>query len=115
MKGITVKLYERHIVGRDAFNAPVYGETEYDVENVLVAPMSTAEVIDTLQLYGKKAVYQLAIPKGDEHEWTGNRVEFFGESWRVISLSSEGIEDLIPLDWNKKIQVARYEEDGLSA
>jgi len=109
IKGITVILHDRIESGRDAFNAPIYTETETPVNNVLVSPMSSTEVLETLELTGARAVYQLGIPKGDAHEWTtGKKVTFFGEDWRIIALPTQGIESMIPLDWNMKVQVERY-------
>ena len=109
IRGITVTLYDRTETGRDAFNAPIYTETAVPVDNVLVAPMSSTEVLETLELTGSRAVYQLGIPKGDTHDWSaGKKVSFFGEDWRIIALPTEGIEDMIPLSWNKKVQVERY-------
>jgi hypothetical protein len=64
--------------------------------------------LDTLNLTGKKAVYTIAIPKGDEHVWEDNKVEFFGETWKVIGLPQQGIEHNIPLEWNQKWMVERY-------
>ena len=111
MKGTTITLYDRILTGRDALSAPIYTETAVAVDNVLVAPLSTEEVLQTYTLTGRKAVYQMGIPKGDQHEWTaGKRVRFFGEDWRIIGLPEEGIEDLIPLSWNKKVKVERYEQ-----
>lgn len=111
MRGITVTLYERTQTGTDAFGAPVYTETETDVENVLVAPVTAGgeKVFDRLSLTGRKAVYTLALPKGDAHEWEGCRVRFFGETWQVIGKPTEGIEEMIPLQWNRKVQVERIE------
>lgn len=108
MRGITVTLYERTQVGTDAFHAPVYEETPVEVENVLVAPASASEILDNVNLYGKKAVYTLAVPKGDTHEWENVRVDFFGQRWRTFGFPTEGIEHLIPLSWNKKVMVERY-------
>lgn len=109
IKGITVKLYEKTEVGRDEFNHPFYKETPVEVENVLVAPVSTTEILDMKNLTGKKAVYNIAIPKGDTHAWEDNKVEFFGEMWRIIGFPQMGIEENIPLDWNQKWMVERYE------
>ena len=109
IKGIPVKLYGRIKTGVDAFNEPVYAETTEIVENVLVSPSTSADMPDMLDLDGRKAVYTLAIPKGDRHEWAGRRVEFFGQSWRVLNIPVEGIEENIPLDWNRKVMVERYE------
>ena len=78
---------------------------------MLVAPVNSTEVLDTYNLTGRKAVYQLAIPKGDTNNWTaGTKVSFFGEDWRIIELAEEGIESLVPLQWNKKVRVERYEQ-----
>ena len=108
LHGTTVTLFERIQSGVDGFNRPVYTETPVDVENVLIAPLSGEEVLETLNLTGRKAVYQLGIPKGDGHDWEGKRVAFFGQSWRVIGIPLEGQEELIPLGWNKKVKVERY-------
>lgn len=36
-------------------------------------------------------------------------VEFFGRKWRTYGGVTEGIEELLPLAWNKKVKVERYE------
>lgn len=108
MKGITIQLGVKTETGRDAFNAPVYSEEWVDVENVLVAPVSTTDAIDLLNLTGKTAVYILGIPKGDTHIWEDVKVRFFGETWSSIGFPQEGIEKLMPLSWNKKVTVERY-------
>lgn len=110
INGITIKLYTRVQSGTDAFNKEIFTETAVDVDDVLVAPMSSTELLETFNLTGRKAVYQLGIPKGDTHEWKeGGRVRFFDQDWRIIAIPTEGIDELIPLDWNKKVQVERYE------
>lgn len=108
-KGIPVTLYEKTETEKDEFDHPIYKETPVIIKNVLVAPASTTEILDTMNLTGKKAVYNIAIPKGDRHTWQDCRVDFFGQSWRVIGLPQQGIEKNIPLDWNQKWMVERYE------
>ena len=49
IKGIPVKLYERTASGTDTFGHPIYTETPVTVEDVLVAPASTTEVLDKKQ------------------------------------------------------------------
>jgi hypothetical protein len=111
MKGITVTLHERRRTGTDPLNKPIFTEVPTEVDNVLVAPMTTTEVLETYNLTGRKAVYQLGIPKGDTHDWmAGRKVSFFNADWRIIGLPQEGIEFMIPLSWNKKVQVERYEQ-----
>lgn len=109
IKGIRVILYEKSILGRDGFGHPVYTEIPVVVENVLVAPASTTEILDTLNLTGKKAVYNIAIPKEDNHTWQDCRVDFFDQSWKVIGLPQMGIAENIPGPWNQKWMVERYE------
>ena len=108
IKGLTVILYEKTAAGVDDFNKTIYAEKAVRIENVLVAPATSTDVVESTNLYGKKAVYTLAIPKGDRHIWEDRRVDFFGESWRVIGFPTEGIEENIPLSWNKKVMVERY-------
>lgn len=108
LKGRTVTLYERTQTGTDSFNRPIYTETAVNVENVLIAPMSAEDVISEMNLSGKRAVYQLGIPKGDAHDWANARVSFFGETWKTIGYPEEGQEEMIPLLWNRKIKVERF-------
>lgn len=109
IKGISVTLVSKIQTGEDAFHDPVYEYYDELVENVLVAPASSTEILDTLNLTGKKIVYNLAIPKGDTHVWEGQLVKFFGETWRVVNIPEKGIDALIPGDWNQKVQVERYD------
>ena len=108
LHGIQVILVNEVISSYDALGNPVYTETEIVVDNVLVAPTGTQEVIDNLSLYGKKSVYQIAVPKGDDHTWTDQKVRFFGKTWRVFGDAIEGIDGMIPLSWNAKYNVERY-------
>ena len=129
IKGITVTLYNKIQSGTDGFGDPIYvegsdayssqvgtGQADYmlvdtelavNVDDVLVYPSSSTEVLETINLYGRKAVYTMAIPKGDTHKWEDTEVEFFGFRWKTIGFSSIGIEDMIPLDWNRKVLVER--------
>ncbi len=107
--GITVRLHEKTKIGTDAFNAPVYTETPVDVENVLVGEPSSDDIVNDMQLYGKRVAYTLAIPKGDAHSWDNVTVEFFGQKFRTYGGVTQGIEAMVPLAWNKKVKVERHE------
>lgn len=109
MKGITVMLISNIQSGIDPFGSPVYSEVSEAVDNVLVVPSSAQEILDSTELYGKKAVYTLGIPKEDTHAWEDKCVEFFGERWHVFGIPLKGIDALIPLDWNMKVTVERYD------
>ena len=108
--GVTVTLIEQHPTGqKDELGCEVYEPQEHQVENVLIAPVTGQEALETVNLTGRRAVYTLGIPKGDTHQWENGLVEFFGQQFRVIGPVTEGIESMIPLDWNRKVQVERYE------
>lgn len=109
LKGITIKLYEKVKVGEDPFGAPIYQEIPVEIENVLVAPESSQEIISAQDLQGARADYVLGIPKGDVHEWRNRKVEFFGQTFKTIGVPVMGIDDMIPLDWNAKVKVKRVE------
>ena len=110
LKGRTITLYERTEGTPDAFNRPSYTETPVEISNVLIAPVSSEDMVSEMNLSGKRAVYQLGIPKGDAHVWTNCRVNFFGEDWHVIGYPTEGQEEMIPLAWNRKVTVERWND-----
>lgn len=109
IKGIPVVLLKKTEVGKDPLDRPIFDEEEIIVENVLVSPSSSDDIVNQLTLNGKKAIYTLAIPKEDTNTWEDQEVRFFGERWRVFGIPLQGIDHLIPLDWNKKVMVERYE------
>lgn len=109
IKGIDVILIDKIQDEVDEFNNPIFIDREVVVKNVLVAPVKTEDVVNTVNLTGKKAEYLLGIPKGNQNTWENREVVFFGRKWRTIGIPQEGIESMIPLSWNKKIMVERYE------
>ncbi len=109
MRGITVTLHNRVQTGTDAFNRPIYEESTTAVDNVLIGEPSTEDIVNEMNLSGKRLAYTLAIPKGDDHEWKDAVVEFFGERFRTFGAPTQGIDHLIPLQWNMKVKVERYE------
>lgn len=110
MKTISVVLHNFIATGEvDKTNRPIFSDSTTTVDDVLYAPVSAEDVVNTLNLTGKKAVYQLAIPKNDTNTWENAIVEFLGHTWRTIGIPEEGIPENIPLRWNRKIKVERYE------
>ena len=59
IKGTTVTIRTKIQTGTDEFNAPVWKWVDEQVDNVLIAPSSSNEVLSANDLYGKKAVYTL--------------------------------------------------------
>lgn len=109
IKGITIALLERTQTGVDGFNRPIYEHKKKYVKNVLVAPATSEDITTSIDLTGKRAEYIIAIPKGDNNDWRDRIVEFFGCQWKTFGFPIEGIEENIPLDWNKKVMVELYE------
>lgn len=109
IKGITITLIDRVEIDKDPFGHPVYKDKEIQVNNVLVAPVSTDDIVNSLELEGKKVVYVLGIPKGDTNNWENKEIRFFGQRFKSFGKVTQGIDHLIPLDWNKKVKVEVYE------
>lgn len=110
IKGIPVKLSVRTQTGIDDFNRPIYETSQEVVENVLVGEPSAEDVVNEINLSGKRIAYVLAIPKGDTHIWENTEVEFWGMTFKTVGIPTQGIDDNIPLEWNKKVKVERYEQ-----
>lgn len=109
IRGITVTLYDKQKTGTDGFGKAIYEDVQIPINNVLVGEPSSEDITDTLNLTGKHLAYTLAIPKGDTHTWTDRKVGFFGQLFKTIGEPTQGIEENIPLSWNKKVKVERYE------
>lgn len=111
LRGITVYLYEKTQIDTDPLGDPIYAETAVPVDNVLIAPAQEAggDIVSSTDFEGKKEVYVMAIPKGDQHDWLDKHVEFWGRRWKTFGFPREGIEELLPLSWNKKVMVEHYE------
>lgn len=108
IKGMTISLKVKTANGTDAFNNPIYTEEWISVSDVLVGQPSNDEIVTEVNASGKVIAYVLAIPKGDTHVWTDTEVQFFGQTFRTIGIPTQGIEDNIPLKWNKKVKVEAY-------
>ena len=108
--GITIQLEERTITGTNALGEDVYTSVFVDVDNVLVGQPTEHEIVDSTNLTGRKAIYMLGIPKGDTHNWTDRKVRFFGQEFHTVGAPIEGIEDMMPLEWNKKVRCENVNE-----
>lgn len=110
IKGISITLIEKTQDGKDPFGHPIYKSAEITVDNVLVGQPTTEDITNDLTLYGKKVHYTLAIPKGDTHVWEDTEVILpspFAGRYKTIGFPTAGIEENIPLKWNKKVHLER--------
>lgn len=108
IKGMTVQLVVEEVTGQDPFGASIVSEEIVDVEDVLVGQPSTDDVLNAIQMYGKRIEYVLGIPKGDTHNWTDAIVIINGERYRTIAFPQTGIQENIPLRWGQNVRVERY-------
>ena len=108
IKGVSVVLHERIQGELDPLGNPTYTTKDVTVDNVLWNVSSVDDLIDKDRLEGTKELYTLSIPKGDAHTWLENTVTFNGKTFHCYA-ESVGIEELIPLSWNKKVLVERYD------
>ncbi len=109
MIGESVVLTVKTQSGVDAFNDPVYTETQETVANVLIGQPTAEEAQSSIDLYGARCEVMLGIPKGDTHEWENTTVTFWGRTWHTIGPVIMGIEANVPTMWHKKIRCARDE------
>lgn len=107
--GIQITLIDKQVVATDPFGSPVVKDVEITIDNVIVSPATTDDVTSQMSVTGKRISYTLGIPKGDNNDWENKEVRFFGKRWKTVGIPLEGIEELIPLEWNKKVMVERYE------
>lgn len=110
MKGVTVTLKTKTQTGVDDFGQPIYSETDVEISDVLVGEPNTDDIQNALTRYGKIISYTLAIPKGDNNNWYKCQVVLpapWSETFNVIGDAIMGIEENIPLRWNKKVHIER--------
>jgi hypothetical protein len=106
IRGVTVTLLEFSRTGVGLSWDPV------EVGNVLIAPVSEVDSTTAALPEGHRAIYHLAIPKADTHRWEGQLVQFWDCTWAVVGIPTEGMDELIPGPWNKKVTVEHYRTDA---
>ena len=108
MQGTEVLLSVDIVEGVDDFGAPIIREEFESIQDCLVGSPTTDDITDALNLYGKKVVYIIGIPKGDTHDWENRTVIIWGEKYKTFGFAVTGIQENIPLRWGRNIKVERY-------
>lgn len=79
MKGESVTVISRVETGRDPGNAPIYGDVETIVDDVLVAPGPRSDVIESNRPEGVKIAWTLHFPKTFSGSLRGARISVRGQ------------------------------------
>lgn len=108
MKTMTVQLSVKTQSGLDPFGAPIETEELIDVPGCLVGQPSSDDIVQTMEMYGKRIAFVIGVPKGDENTWTDTDVVIWGERYHTIGFPETGIQENIPLQWGKNVKVERY-------
>lgn len=112
MKGVEVNLLKKTQDGTDDFGQPIWKTSKVAVSDVLVGEPSTDDIQNGITMYGSRIAYTLAIPKGDTNTWLDCDVELpapWSATFHVVGDATMGIEENIPLRWNKKVHLERLE------
>lgn len=108
--GETIVLIDKIASGKNPLGRTQYQEERVLIPNVIISYPQAEDIETSVNLTGRRAEHVLGIPKGDTHDWNNKEVEFYGKRWRVIGTAIQGMNHLMPLDWNKKVMVESYEQ-----
>lgn len=114
IKGITVRLVNHIPAGENELGETISLPEWEEVENVLPGQPTAEQIVTDQQLFGKRTVYLLCIPKGDTHQWKDAEVVFLNKPWNGQRFRTFGppiayVEANTPTPWNKQIRCEQIE------
>ena len=104
IKGETVTVECKYPVGTDEFNQTVYGTAELEVADVLVAPASGSDVIESNRPDGAQVRYTLHFPKSYIGKLDGLRVKVRGEWLDIVGSPRRYTAENTPGKWNMQAE-----------
>ncbi len=104
----TVTVIGRRQVGTDPFNAPVYESVREEVDGVLVTPGATSD-LDASRPEGVRVAYTVHFPKTYASDLKGCKVEYLGETYRVIGEPQHYMDSATPGPWDMPAEVERVD------
>lgn len=105
IRGETVVVECKIPDGVDAYNHAKYATAELPVENVLVAPQSSSDVIDGNRTDGAEVRYKLHFPKTYIGKLDGLRVKVRDEWLHVVGSPRRYTAENTPGRWNMEVEV----------
>lgn len=107
--GTTVTVLIPTAASVDEFNNEALEWGRLEVQNVLVAPADTADVVDSNRPDGNRARLILHFPKAFSASLRNCRVEVLGKVWEVEGDPQPFMPDLTPGVWNRPVKVVRVD------
>ena len=89
--------------GTDAFNAPIMGTEEEQVEGVVAKPASTSD-LEPERPEGARVDFSFAFPKGYAKSLKGCSIVYAGRTLRVIGDPSQHMADAVPDPWGMIVE-----------
>ena len=88
-------------------SAPSHEKLGTAVEDVLVAPGATSDIVDSIRPDGKQIAFTLYLPKGYEHDLTSALIYVRGERFAVVGSPRPWCPDMTPGRWNLVVGVVK--------
>lgn len=102
MKGITLTFTKRNQTSTDSLNNPVYTDTDIEVEDCLIAPITEPSTAREQQaMEQSRDQIRIHIPKTCEEDLSKSSVEWDGKVFTLDNDSVVFMADNTPTRWNR--------------
>ena len=105
MKGETVKVKHFEATETDPFGGSISTETVSVVDNVLVQPGASADVVESNRPNGSRIKYTLHFPKTFDDDLEGCKVEVRGNWYDVVGKPDHYTLENTPTKWWFPVEV----------
>ena len=86
---------------------PSHEEYGTAIEDVLVAPGATSDIVDSIRPDGKQIAFTLYFPKSYEHDLTSALIYVRDEKFTVVGSPRPWCPDMTPGKWNLVVGVVK--------
>lgn len=109
IQGRQITLHRPQKSGTDAFNAEVIEWEDEVIDDVLIEPLSTSDLSDTLRPNGDSVTAKLHLPKTYTKDTRGCECSFGGARYKVKGAPIAYQVENTPTRWNYPIEVERID------